>query len=120
MALGLPVSDLGRAATWYRRVFELGEPDLEPAPRIAEFRFGPVWLQLVKSATDRCGAQVVPSFGGADAGAERSRLAALGVAVGPLEHVEGAIDYVGLTDLDGNTLGIHSEPGGESARRARA
>ena len=49
------------------------------------------------------------SFGVADAAAERSRLAALGVAVGPLEHVEGAVDYVEFTDLDGNAFSIHSE-----------
>ena len=49
-------------------------------------------------------------FGVADAGAERTRLARLGVAVGPLEHVPGAVDYFDFTDPDGNRLSLYSFP----------
>ncbi len=48
-------------------------------------------------------------FGVADAGAERARLARLGVAVGPLEHVAGAVDYFGCTDPDGKRLSLYSD-----------
>jgi predicted enzyme related to lactoylglutathione lyase len=109
VAVGLPVSDLERSVAWYRRAFQLGEPDLEPVAGVVEFHFGPVWLQLLEGDTARSGAEVVTSFGVADAGAERDRLVALGVEVGPLEHVEGAVDYFEFADPDGNVLGIHSE-----------
>jgi hypothetical protein len=46
----------------------------------------------------------------ADAGAERTRLARLGVAVGLLEHVAGAVDYFDFTDPDGNRLSLYSFP----------
>ena len=46
----------------------------------------------------------------ADAGAERTRLAGLGGAVGPLEHVPGAVDYFDFTDPDGDQLSLYSFP----------
>ena len=116
MTVGLPVSDLGHALRWYRDVFSLGEPDLAPADGVLEFQVGPVWLQL-SVAPDApvapaaaAAAGTVTRFGVADAGAERSRLAGLGVAVGPLEHVPGAVDYFDFTDPDGNRLSLYSFP----------
>ena len=37
-AVGLPVSDLAAAVTWYRQVLELAEPDLQPADGVVEFK----------------------------------------------------------------------------------
>jgi predicted enzyme related to lactoylglutathione lyase len=109
VAVGLPVSDLSRSVEWYQRVLELSEPDLEPVEDVVEFRVGPIWLQLGKDATVRSGAEVVTRFGVADASRERERLEAMGVAVGPLEHVPGAVDYFDFSDPDGNALSMYSE-----------
>jgi len=108
-AVGFPVSDLSRSVEWYQRVLELAEPDLEPADGVVEFQVGPIWLQLGKDSTVRSGAEVVTRFGVADASRERERLEAMGVAVGPLEHVPGAVDYFDFTDPDGNVLSMYSE-----------
>jgi predicted enzyme related to lactoylglutathione lyase len=108
VTVGLPVSDLGRAVRWYQEVFGLGEPDLAPADGVLEFQVGPVWLQLSAAPPAPSATGTVTRFGVADAGAERSRLARLGVAVGPLEHVEGAVDYFDFTDPDGNRLSLYS------------
>jgi predicted enzyme related to lactoylglutathione lyase len=106
---GLPVSDLGRALRWYQHVLGLAEPDLTPAAGVVEFRVGPVWLQLGEEEPRAPSpAGCVLRFGVADAGAERGRLAAMGVAVGPLEHVPGAVDYFDFTDPDGNRLSLYS------------
>lgn len=110
VTVGLPVGDLGRAVRWYQEVFGLGEPDLAPADGVLEFQVGPVWLQLSAAPVAPSAAGTVTRFGVADAGAERSRLARLGVAVGPLEHVEGAVDYFDFTDPDGNRLSLYSFP----------
>jgi predicted enzyme related to lactoylglutathione lyase len=119
VTVGLPVSDLGHALGWYRDVFGLGEPDLAPADGVLEFQVGPVWLQLSVAPVAPAApvapvtavvAGTVKRFGVADAGAERSRLAGLGVAVGPLEHVPGAVDYFDFTDPDGNRLSLYSFP----------
>lgn len=108
-AVGLPVSDLARSVEWYQRVLELAEPDLVPADGVVEFRVGPIWLQLGEDQTVRSGSEVVTRFGVADASRERERLAAMGVAVGPLEHVPDAVDYFDFTDPDGNVLSMYSE-----------
>ncbi|MER5394006.1 hypothetical protein [Saccharopolyspora sp. NPDC002686] len=48
-------------------------------------------------------------FSVADAAAERERLAALGVDVGPLEHVPDAVDYFDFRDPYGNRLSLYTE-----------
>ncbi len=108
VTVGLPVSDLRRAVQWYRQVFALTEPDLEPAEGVVELRLGPIWLQLGEEPTTRSGAEIVTRFGVADAASERDRLADLGVRVGPLEHVEGAVDYFDFVDPYGNMLSVYS------------
>jgi lactoylglutathione lyase len=110
VTVGLPVSDLGQALGWYRDVFGLGEPDLAPADGVLEFQVGPVWLQLSATPVAPAAAGTVTRFGVADAGAERTRLAGLGVEVGPLERVPGAVDYFDFADPDGNRLSLYSFP----------
>ncbi len=108
MTVGLPVSDLQAAVAWYRRAFELADPDVEPADGVVEFQLGPVWLQLDEGSCTRSGAETVLRVGVADAAGERSRLAELGVAVGELTHVEGAVDFFAFADPDGNQLSVYS------------
>src|ERR1700742_31114 len=116
VTVGLPVSDLPRAVQWYQRVFDLGEPDLNPADGVLEFQVGPVWLQLSAAPATGSGAGPatrpeggpVTRFGVGDAAAERARLSRLGIAAGSLEHVEGAVDYFGFPDPDGNQLSVYS------------
>ncbi|MDA3644601.1 VOC family protein [Saccharopolyspora indica] len=106
--VGMPVSDLRRAVEWYQRVFALAGPDLEPADGVVEFQLGPIWLQLGEEPTARSGAEVVTRFDVADVAAERDRLVGLGVEVGPLEHVPGAVDYFDFADPDGNRLSLYT------------
>ncbi|QCB94405.1 VOC family protein [Cellulomonas shaoxiangyii] len=108
VTVGLPVADLRVAVEWYRRVLQLPAPDLEPAEGVVEFRVGTVWLQLSEEPIARSGAEVVLGLGVTDAALERERLAAMGLEVGPLVHVEGAVDYVDLADPDGNRLNLYS------------
>lgn len=86
-------------------------PDLEPAEGVVEFKVGPIWLQLGEQPTVRSGAEVIIRLGVAAAGGQRERLLTVGVTVGPLEHVPGAVDYFDFTDPDGNVLSMYSELG---------
>jgi len=94
---------------WYRQIFELREPDLEPSEGVVEFKIGPIWLQLGDEPTDRSGAEVAIRFGVPDVSRERARLEAMGVVVGPLEHVPSAVDYFDFKDPDGNVLSLYTE-----------
>jgi lactoylglutathione lyase len=108
VTVGLPVADLSDAARWYGRVFDLAQPDLEPTEGVIEFHLGPIWLQLGVEPTERTGAQVVVRFGVPDAGAAHARLVALGVDVGPIEHVPDAVNYFDFRDPFGNVLSCYS------------
>lgn len=109
VTVGLPVSDLDRAIAWYQRVFTLSAPDLVPTDGVVEFRLGTIWLQLGEEPTTRSGAEVVTRLGVGNAAAERERLLAAGIAVGPLEHVPNAVEYFDFHDPDGNQLSFYSE-----------
>lgn len=106
--LGLSVTDLARSIDWYRRVFELGGPDLQPVEGMVEFEYGPIWLQLVSADATPAGAKTVANFEVADVAAERERISLLAVDVGALEHVPGAIDYFEFLDPDGNPFILHT------------
>lgn len=106
--IGLPVSDLQEAEAWYRRVFELTAPSVEPAPGVLEIMLGPIEIQLSEEPTDRSGAQLVLRLGVEDAPADYRRLSDLGLPLGPLEHVDGAVDYFDFADPDGNRLSLYS------------
>ncbi|MBU4213473.1 MAG: VOC family protein [Actinobacteria bacterium] len=108
VTVGLPVSDLGRAVPWYRRLFGLTGPDLRPADGVVELRLGPIWLQLGEEPTARSGAEVVTRFGVDDVAALRERLITDGVQVGPVEHVPRAVDFFDLLDPDGNHLSFYT------------
>ncbi|MEC5185150.1 putative enzyme related to lactoylglutathione lyase [Cryobacterium sp. MP_3.1] len=108
VTVGLPVRDLPAAERWYRRVFEVSTPSVEPAPGVIEFVVGPIDLQLSEEPPKRSGAQVTLRLGVPDASAEYERLTGLGVDLGTLEHVPGAVDYFDFTDPDGNALSMYS------------
>lgn len=64
---------------------------------------------MSEAGATRPGAVAVLQFGVSDARAQRRRLEAMGVAVGPLKHVPGAVDYFDFTDSDGSALSMYSE-----------
>ncbi|RZQ62432.1 VOC family protein [Amycolatopsis suaedae] len=108
VTVGVAVAELAAARKWYERVFELGPPEYEPVPGVAEYDLGGCWLQLMRVPAPAPGEWVL-RLGVADAAAERDRIASLGVAVGELIRVEGAVAYFEFTDPDGNQLSCYTE-----------
>ena len=108
VTVGVPVQNLEQAESWYRRVFELSGPAVSPAPGIVEVPMGSIDLQLSEEPTERSGARNTLRVGVEDASAEHERLTALGIELGALEHVPGAVDYFDFEDPDGNILGVYS------------
>ncbi|MBF4588510.1 MULTISPECIES: VOC family protein [unclassified Curtobacterium] len=107
VTVGLPVTDLEASCLWYGAVFERVDPDLEPAEGVAEYEIGGIWIQLVEDAGAEENAVLV-RFGVDDVAAQHRRIAALGIDVGPVEHVDGAVDWFDVHDPDGNVLSLYS------------
>lgn len=107
VTVGLPVTDIEASCLWYGAVFERLDPDLEPAAGIAEYEIGGIWIQLVEDP-DAEENPVVVRFGVDDVVAQRTRIAALGIDVGPVERVDGAVDWFDVHDPDGNVLSLYS------------
>ncbi|MCJ1715672.1 VOC family protein [Microbacterium sp. M1A1_1b] len=107
VTVGLPVTDIEASCLWYGAVFERLDPDLEPAAGIAEYEIGGIWIQLVEDP-DAEENPVVVRFGVDDVVAQHTRIAALGIDVGAIERVDGAVDWFDVHDPDGNVLSLYS------------
>jgi predicted enzyme related to lactoylglutathione lyase len=107
VTVGLPVTDIEASCLWYGAVFERAEPDLEPDAGVAEYEVGGIWIQLFEDAGAEENAVAV-RFGVDDVEAEHARIGALGIDVGPVEQVPGAVAYFDFRDPDGNVLSLYS------------
>jgi predicted enzyme related to lactoylglutathione lyase len=107
VTVGLPVSDIEASCLWYGAVFERTEPDLEPEDGVAEYEVGGIWIQLYvdEQAEEN---PVSVRFGVDDVAAEHARIGALGIDIGPVECVDGAVDWFDVRDPDGNVLSLFS------------
>ncbi|MBT1543973.1 VOC family protein [Curtobacterium aurantiacum] len=107
VTVGLPVTDLEASCLWYGAVFERTEPDLEPEDGVAEYEVGGIWIQLYvdEQAEEN---PVSVRFGVDDVAAEHARIGALGIDIGPVECVDGAVDWFDVRDPDGNVLSLFS------------
>lgn len=107
VTVGLPVTDIEASCLWYGAVFERTEPDLEPEDGVAEYEVGGIWIQLYEddSAEEN---PVSVRFGVDDVGAQHARIGALGIDIGPVECVDGAVNWFDVRDPDGNVLSLFS------------
>ncbi|EYT66145.1 MULTISPECIES: VOC family protein [Curtobacterium] len=107
VTVGLPVTDIEASCLWYGAVFERTEPDLEPEDGVAEYEVGGIWIQLYvdEQAEEN---PVSVRFGVDDVAAQHARIGALGIDIGPVECVDGAVDWFDVRDPDGNVLSLFS------------
>ncbi|MBF4603544.1 VOC family protein [Curtobacterium sp. VKM Ac-2861] len=107
VTVGLPVTDIEASCLWYGAVFERTEPDLEPEDGVAEYEVGGIWIQLYEddSAEEN---PVSVRFGVDDVGAQHARIGSLGIDIGPVECVDGAVNWFDVRDPDGNVLSLFS------------
>jgi len=107
VTVGLPVTDIEASCLWYGAVFERTEPDLEPEDGVAEYEVGGIWIQLYEdeSAEEN---PVSVRFGIDDVAAQHARIGALGIDIGPVECVDGAVNWFDVRDPDGNVLSLFS------------
>ena len=104
---GIPVKDLPSSRTWYEKVLEMEGPTLEPVEGVAEYEVGGTWLQLNQLQGGAPGGWVF-RIGVPDVQAEHERLANLGIAVGPIQHIEDVLETFQFADPDGNLLSLYT------------
>ncbi|WP_213816608.1 VOC family protein [Glaciihabitans sp. dw_435] len=109
--IGIPVTDLARATAWYQNAFDLGAPDQEPLPGLAEWNLGPVWLQLAELPDTADVEGISLNISVDDATATQLLFADKGLTVSDVQRFEGAVEYFELTDPDGNAIGFVTELG---------
>ncbi|MBA3371979.1 MAG: VOC family protein [Actinomycetota bacterium] len=106
VTVGVPVTDLRRASTWYGRVLDR-QADLEPVDGIVEFEVAGCWLQLYQGAP-LAGQDFAFRIGVRDVEAQRRRLLDLGIEVGAITVIEGVIAFCDFADPDGNGLSLYT------------
>ena len=105
----VPVKSIDQASRWYESCLELTE-HIDPAPGIREYELRPdCWLQL--SEGESAPSEHCLLLGVENIDRERKRLLSLGVDVGEIERVEGAVAFAEFKDPDGNNLSLYQVEG---------
>lgn len=104
LTVGIPVPDLPLAVAWYRRLLGPAE-EIEPVPGVCLVLPG-VWLQLFEHGKSPPNPSIV-RFETEDLQARREQALGLGVTVGEIESVPGAVRYFDFGDPFGNPLSFY-------------
>jgi predicted enzyme related to lactoylglutathione lyase len=109
VTIGLTVSNLESARSWYEQVFELATPDLEPIDGVAEYDLGSAWLQLGEGQPADSSSTTI-RFEVADVASEYARLLALDLEIelDEIVQVPDVIDFFVFRDSDGNLLSFYT------------
>lgn len=102
VTVGLTVSNLEEAASWYEKLL-MSDEKISPVEGIIEYQIGSVWLQLYEEKINV--SENGLRFEVEDLDTEFERLKTLGVIVDEvIEDVPGVLRYVDFSDPDGNKL----------------
>ena len=105
----VPVKSIDQASRWYESCLEL-KGHIDPAPGIREYELRPdCWLQLSEGESPR--SEHCLLLGVEDIDSERTRLVRLGIDVGEIQRVEGAVAFAEFNDPDGNNLSLYQVEG---------
>ncbi|MGX7201339.1 glyoxalase [Enterococcus plantarum] len=105
VTVGLPVSNLEEAASWYEKLL-MSDEKISPVEGIIEYQIGSVWLQLYEEKINV--SENGLRFEVEDLDTEFERLKTLGVITDEvIEDVPGVLRYVDFSDPDGNKLSFY-------------
>ncbi|OTN89083.1 hypothetical protein A5819_001575 [Enterococcus sp. 7E2_DIV0204] len=105
VTVGLPVSNLEAAASWYEKLF-MSDEKITPVEGIIEYQIGSVWIQLFEEKMNV--SENVLRLEVEDLDTEFKRLKTLGVIVDEvIADVADILRYVDFSDPDGNKLSFY-------------
>lgn len=105
ITVGLPVSSLEKAASWYEKIL-MSDEKLVPVEGVIEYLIGSVWIQLFEDKVNV--SENILRIEVEDIDNEFERLKKLGIIVGEvIEDVPEIIRYFDFSDPDGNKLSFY-------------
>lgn len=105
ITVGLPVSNLKKSASWYKKVL-ISDEELIPVEGVIEYPIGSVWIQLFEGKVNV--SENVLRFETENIEKEFERLKTLEVITDEvIEDVPDIIRYFDFSDPDGNKLSFY-------------
>lgn len=110
VTVGVPVSSLAEAQSWYLKLFGAQVEVFEPVPGVVEFNVAPgVWFQVFE-VEDHQPSETVVRFLVDDMATSQAEWAEAGIDTGEAIEVPDLITFSEFTDPDGNALGLYDLP----------
>jgi predicted enzyme related to lactoylglutathione lyase len=110
ITVGIPVSSIAEAETWYLNFFGAETEVMRPFPGVVEFKAAPgSWVQIYEMEDQQPSAATV-RFLVDDIGDAQRRRAERGINTGEAIEIPGVVTYSEFSDPFGNPLGLYDLP----------
>jgi len=110
MTVGIPVTSIGEAETWYVKFLGADTEIIKPFPGVIELKAAPnVWLQLYEAEGEATSGAVIRFLVEDMAQAQAAR-AEVGINTGEAIVVPDVVTYSEFVDPFGNALGFYALP----------
>ena len=110
ITVGVPVSSIAEAETWYFNFLGADTEVMRPVPGIAEFKVAPgSWVQLFEVDLQKPSGAII-RFLVDDMEAAQSARAERGINTGEAIEIPGVVTYSEFADPFGNALGLYDLP----------
>lgn len=106
LTIGIAVSDLAASVNWYRKVFELDDPEASSGGGTVEFNLGEFRLQLEQEPSRAGVSGVAVHVETTDLPVIHQRLIDTGIRVSDIEGFKNVMEYFEAVDADGNRIGF--------------
>ncbi|MGJ8616727.1 MAG: VOC family protein [Sulfitobacter sp.] len=108
--VGIPVSSIAEAETWYFDFFGADTEVMRPVPGIVEFKVSPgTWVQLFEAENQQPSGAII-RFLVDDMEAAQAARFEQGINTGEAIEIPGVVTYSEFTDPFGNALGLYDLP----------
>jgi len=110
ITVGVPVSSIAEAETWYLNFLGADTEVMRPVPGVVEFKVGPdTWVQLFETESQQPSGAII-RFLVDDMGAAQSARSDRGIVTGEPIEIPGVVTYSEFADPFGNALGLYDLP----------
>ncbi|MGC1497911.1 MAG: VOC family protein [Sulfitobacter sp.] len=110
ITIGVPVSSIAEAETWYLNFLGADTEVMRPVPGVVEFKVAPeTWVQLFEVENQQPSGAII-RFLVDDMEAAQSARSDRGIGTGEAIEIPGVVTYSEFADPFGNALGLYNLP----------